>query len=88
MNLTRKDEDIILDFFDGSGTTAQLNQQDGSNRKFILVQIPEAPTGGQGYPPIADITKERVRRVIQKIQPRNTRTARIEEEPGPSQFIL
>lgn len=43
MDFTRKDEDIIFDFFDGSGTTAQLNQQDGINRKFILVQFPEAP---------------------------------------------
>jgi adenine-specific DNA-methyltransferase len=63
-------DDIILDFFAGSGTTAQavieLNKQDGGNRKFILVQLPE-PTGRDDYPTIADITKERVRRVIQKL---------------------
>ena len=61
--------DLILDFFAGSGTTAhavlELNQQDSGNRKFILVQIPE-PTGREDYPTIAEITKERVRRVIQK----------------------
>jgi len=61
---------IILDFFAGSGTTAhavlKLNQQDGGNRRFILVQLPE-PTGRTDYPTIADITKERVRRVIQKL---------------------
>jgi adenine-specific DNA-methyltransferase len=65
-----KSNDIILDFFAGSGTTAQavleLNGQDDGNRKFILVQLPE-PTGREDYPTIADITKERVRRVIQKL---------------------
>jgi adenine-specific DNA-methyltransferase len=62
--------EIVLDFVAGSGTTAQavleLNAQDGGNRKFILVQLPE-PTGREDYPTIADITKERVRRVIQKL---------------------
>ena len=63
-------EDLILDFFAGSGTTAHavldLNKQDGGNRKFILVQLPE-PTDRTDYPTIADITKERVRRVIKKL---------------------
>lgn len=63
-------KDIILDFFAGSGTTAHavldLNKQDGGNRKFILVQLPE-PTDRTDYPTIADITKERVRRVIKKL---------------------
>jgi adenine-specific DNA-methyltransferase len=62
--------DVVLDFFAGSGTTAHavldLNKQDGGNRKFILVQLPE-PTGRMDYPTIADITKERVRRVIKKL---------------------
>jgi adenine-specific DNA-methyltransferase len=62
--------DTILDFFAGSGTTAHavldLNKQDGGNRKFILVQLPE-PTDRTDYPTIADITKERVRRVIKKL---------------------
>ena len=61
---------IMFDFFAGSGTTAQalleLNQQDGGNRKFILVQLPE-PTERKDFPTIADITKERVRRVIKKL---------------------
>jgi len=64
-------KDIILDFFAGCGTTAHavldLNKQDQGNRKFILVQLPE-PTGRDDYPTIADICKERVRRVIQKIK--------------------
>ncbi|MDX5933824.1 site-specific DNA-methyltransferase [Acidithiobacillus thiooxidans] len=62
--------DTILDFFAGSGTTAHavldLNKQDGGNRKFILIQLPE-PTDRTDYPTIADITKERVRRVIKKL---------------------
>jgi adenine-specific DNA-methyltransferase len=64
------EQSIILDFFAGSGTTAHavldLNRQDGGNRKFILVQLPE-PTGRSDYPTIAEITKERVRRVIHKL---------------------
>lgn len=60
-------DSIVLDFFAGSGTTAQavheLNQEDGGARRFILVQLPE-PTGHPRYPTIADITKERVRRVM------------------------
>ena len=62
--------DIILDFFAGSGATAHavlsLNQQDGGDRKFVLVQLPE-PTNRKDYPTIAEITKERVRRVIKKL---------------------
>jgi adenine-specific DNA-methyltransferase len=65
------DEDcVVLDFFAGSGTTAHgvldLNKQDGGDRKFILVQLPE-PTGREDYPTISDITKERVRRVIKHV---------------------
>jgi adenine-specific DNA-methyltransferase len=63
-------ECIILDFFAGSGTTAHavldLNKQDGGHRRFILIQLPE-PTGRTDYPTITDITKERVRRVINKL---------------------
>ncbi len=69
------DNDIILDFFAGSGTTAQavmeLNKEDGGNRKFILVQLPEktdetSEAFKAGYKTIADICKERIRRVIKK----------------------
>lgn len=58
---------IVLDFFAGSGTTAHAvldqNKEDGGNRKFILVQLPEK-TANPDYPTIAHITRERVRRVI------------------------
>jgi adenine-specific DNA-methyltransferase len=66
----KDDSATILDFFAGSGTTAQavleLNKEDAGNRKFILVQLPE-PTDRDDFPTIADITKERVRRVIKKL---------------------
>lgn len=67
------ENDIIVDFFAGSGTTAQavleLNQKDEKNCKFILVQLPEktaidSDAFKAGYKTIADITKERVRRVL------------------------
>jgi adenine-specific DNA-methyltransferase len=65
------ENDLILDFFAGSGTTAQAvleqNAQDGGNRQFILVQLPE-PTERKDFTTIADITKERVRRVIKKLE--------------------
>jgi adenine-specific DNA-methyltransferase len=64
-------DDIVLDFFAGSGPTAQsileMNKRDGGNRKFILVQLPE-PTGRVDFCTIADICKERIRRVIKKIK--------------------
>jgi adenine-specific DNA-methyltransferase len=67
---------LILDFFAGSGTTAQavleMNEEDGGNRKFILVQLPEvvdedSAAAKAGFANIAEITKERVRRVIKKL---------------------
>ncbi|MHB9101398.1 MAG: site-specific DNA-methyltransferase [Sulfuricella sp.] len=64
------DQSIVLDFFAGSGTTAQAvleqNAQDACGRKYILVQLPEKTDNPQ-YPTIADITRERVRRVIAKL---------------------
>lgn len=63
-------DSMVLDFFAGSGTTAHavldLNKQDGGHRKFILVQLPEL-TDREDFTTIADITKERVRRVIAKL---------------------
>jgi len=62
---------LILDFFAGSCATAQalldLNRADSGNRKFILVQLPE-PTGNKEFPTIAEIGKERIRRVIKKMK--------------------
>ena len=76
-HIATKRDDIILDFFAGSATTAQavleLNKEDGGNRKFILVQLPEicdsqSEAYKAGYKTIADISKERIRRAIKKIE--------------------
>jgi adenine-specific DNA-methyltransferase len=70
-----QDADIVLDFFAGSCTTAHaalaLNKEDGGNRKFICVQLPEkcdedSEAFKAGYKTIAEIGKERIRRVIKK----------------------
>lgn len=76
--VVRKDKDsIILDFFSGSATTAhavmQLNAEDGGNRKFIMVQIPEeTPEDSEarkaGYNTIPEIARERIRRAGKKIK--------------------
>ena len=77
------DDGIILDFFSGSATTAhavmQLNAEDGGNRKFIMVQLPEPCADGAeaakaGYKNICEIGKERIRRAGEKIK------AEIEEQ--------
>ena len=69
--------DIILDFFSGSGSTAhavmQLNKEDGGNRRFICVQLPElceakSEAYKAGYSTIAEISKERIRRAGAKIR--------------------
>ncbi|NLD08675.1 MAG: site-specific DNA-methyltransferase, partial [Xanthomonadaceae bacterium] len=69
-------EGIILDFFAGSSTTAhavmQLNAEDGGNRKFIMVQLPEetdekSEAYKAGYKNIAEISKERIRRAGKQI---------------------
>ncbi|KYD35374.1 Type III restriction-modification system methylation subunit [Geobacillus stearothermophilus] len=69
-------DDIILDFFSGSATTAhavmQLNAEDGGNRKFIMVQLPEktdekSEAYKAGYKNICEIGKERIRRAGEKI---------------------
>lgn len=76
MGTSPDSNDIILDFFGGSGTTAQAvmqqNQIDNGNRKFILVQLPEIPEEKSaaykaGYRKISDITIERNKRAIAKI---------------------
>ena len=68
--------DIILDFFSGSATTAhavmQLNVEDGGNRKFIMVQLPEeCKNNNLGYDNICEIGKERIRRAGDKIVEEN-----------------
>ncbi len=74
--LSKNNNDIILDFFSGSATTAhavmKLNAEDGGNRKFIMVQLPEktdekSEAYKAGYKNICEIGKERIRRAGRKI---------------------
>jgi adenine-specific DNA-methyltransferase len=77
LHIATNADDIIIDFFAGYATTAHaildLNNMAGSNRKFIMVQLPEpcVPESEEfkaGYKTIAEIGKERIRRVIKKIK--------------------
>ena len=72
-----RENDIILDFFSGSSTTAHavinMNMADGGKRKFIMVQLPEpclenSTASQEGYKNICDIAQERIRRAGKKIK--------------------
>ena len=76
LSYDKNKKSVILDFFSGSATTAhavmQLNAEDGGNRKFIMVQLPEkcdekSEAYKVGYKNICEIGKERIRRAGQKI---------------------
>ncbi len=76
LSTTNNKNEIILDFFAGSGTTAHavmdLNAEDGGNRKWICVQLPETTDEESeaykaGYKTIAEISRERIRRAGEKI---------------------
>jgi adenine-specific DNA-methyltransferase len=82
---------LVLDFFAGSATTAhavmQINAEDGGNRKFIMVQLPEpcdekSEAFKAGYKTIAEISKERIRRAGKKIK--ETLTTESTEKHGKS----
>ncbi len=77
LRMAADEDDIVLDFFSGSATTAeavmQLNAEDGGHRKFIMVQLPEVTDEKReaykaGYKNICEIGKERIRRAGQKIR--------------------
>lgn len=76
LEISTKGEDVVLDFFAGSGSIAhallELNKEDGGNRKFICIQLPEKADEKSeafklGYKTIADISKERISRVIDNL---------------------
>jgi len=81
-NISTHKDDIVLDFFAGSATTAhavmELNKEDGGNRRFILVQLPE-PTKSDslarqaGYNTISQIAIERIHQVINELQDKDTK---------------
>ena len=84
LRLASDSDSVILDFFSGSGSTAhavmQLNAEDGGNRKFIMVQLPEvcaedSEAAKAGYKNICEIGKERIRRAGKKIAEENATTA-------------
>lgn len=66
---------LIMDFFSGSGTTAQAvmqqNVEDGGKRRFVMVQLPEKITDDIGFTSICEIGKERIRRAGEKIKAEN-----------------
>ena len=77
LSFSTEKDDIILDFFSGSATTAhavmQLNAEDGGNRKYIMVQLPQlcdekTEAYKNGYKNICEIGKERIRRAGAKIK--------------------
>ncbi len=77
LNFNVGQHDVVLDFFSGSATTAQailqLNAEDGGNRRFIMVQLPEpcapaSPAVRAGYKNICEIGKERIRRAGAKMK--------------------
>jgi len=84
LQMASEKDSIVMDFFAGSATTGhavmELNAEDGGNRKFILVQIPEicnekSESFIAGYTTIAEISKERIRRAGKKIKEENSLTA-------------
>lgn len=88
INSITNSNDIILDFFSGSATTAdavmQLNAEDGGNRKYIMVQLPEetdekSEAYKAGYKNICEIGKERIRRAGEKILEENKEKENIDK---------
>ncbi|GAB3795954.1 site-specific DNA-methyltransferase [Humibacter antri] len=80
MAVTTSDDDLVLDFFAGSGTTAQAvmeqNADDGGHRRFILVQrdertSPRSEAAAAGFATIADVTAERMRRAGDRLRSRS-----------------
>ncbi|HBZ2981805.1 TPA: site-specific DNA-methyltransferase [Legionella pneumophila] len=80
IEMTTEEDDIILDFFGGSGTTGhavlEINAQENSYRRYILVQLPEeclekSVAYKQGYKTISEICKERLRRAGKKLKVEN-----------------
>jgi adenine-specific DNA-methyltransferase len=74
--------DVVLDFFAGSGSTAdavlQQNAEDGGNRRFIAVQLPE-PTGHDDYAQVSDITQARIAAAMQELSASGLRSYRLDE---------
>ena len=101
VNIVNDTENIVLDFFSGSSTTAhavmQLNAEDGGNRKFIMVQLPEktdekSEAFKAGYSNICEIGKERIRRAGEKIKnelvEKNQKAGMLEDSIDPDKLDI
>lgn len=95
--LCKNGDEIIMDFFSGSATTAhavmQLNAEDGGNRKFIMVQLPEetdekSEAYKAGYKNICEIGKERIRRAGKKIKEERNITIDIDKNKLMQRTLL
>ena len=95
IDLASSKDSIIMDFFSGSSTTAQammeVNEEEGSHRKFILVQIPEKCCESSlayqhGYKTISDIGEERIRRVSSLLKTNNPNEG--DQDRGFRVFVL
>ena len=83
--------DVVLDFFAGSGATAdavlQQNAEDGGDRRSISVQLPE-PTGFDDFPLVSDITRARISAAVEAVSDRRTSVAQVRSyRLGPSNFV-
>ena len=95
IKLGSRKNDLVLDFFAGSATVAQaiyeLNIEDKFTRRFLLVQLPEpirenSPAYKLGYPTIAEIGKERIRRVICQLSEKYKEIENVSEGTTPLSF--
>ncbi|HEX5883387.1 MAG TPA: site-specific DNA-methyltransferase [Pyrinomonadaceae bacterium] len=97
LKIATEADDLIFDFFAGSSTTAdavlRLNDDDKMERRFVLVQLPEPidPTSdaaAAGFKTIADVSRERIRRVLAKLKPEDADHSQPQNGPGFKSFVL
>jgi adenine-specific DNA-methyltransferase len=86
-----QNDDLVLDFFAGSGATGQAvvdcNAADGGARRYVMVQLPE-PTDNPAFPTIAMITRERMRRVATAPQDQQQTMDLVDDDRGFRSFRL
>lgn len=96
LTLSTRNNDVVLDFFSGSATTAdavmRLNLEDGGNRRFIMVQLPEicdkdSDAFKSGFNNICDIGKERIRRAGENIKELNELRKHTKDLSDPKDII-
>ncbi|NLE78880.1 MAG: site-specific DNA-methyltransferase [Rhodococcus sp.] len=79
LHITVPNDGLVLDFFAGSGTLGhavlEANAADGGSRQFVLVQVAEEMSGDHGYPTVAAVAKQRIRRAAREILEGETNSA-------------